>query len=150
MSPVDQPAMSPQAIAERVGAGMFAEDAASPGLGMRIDAIGPGRARMCMSVRADMLNGFKVCHGGFIATLADSAFAFACNSYNELTVASGFSVDLVAPAYEGDLLTADAVEVMRRGRTGVYDVRVTNQRDELIAVFRGRSHAVKGKQVVAL
>ena len=142
--------MSPQAIAERVGAGMVAEDAASRMLGMRVEAIGPGRARMCMSVRADMLNGFKVCHGGFIATLADSAFAFACNSYNELSVAAGFSIDLLAPAHEGDLLSADAVEVMRRGRTGVYDVRVTNQRDELVAVFRGRSHAIKGKQVVAL
>ena len=142
--------MSPQAIAERVAAGMVAEDAASRMLGMRVEAIGPGRARMCMSVRADMLNGFKVCHGGFIATLADSAFAFACNSYNELTVAAGFSADLLAPAHEGDLLSADAVEVMRRGRTGVYDVRVTNQRDELVAVFRGRSHAIKDKQVVAL
>jgi acyl-CoA thioesterase len=117
---------------------------------MRVEAIGPGRARMCMSVRADMLNGLKVCHGGFIATLADSAFAFACNSYNELSVAAGFSIDLVAPAHEGDLLSADAVEVMRRRRTGVYDVRVTNQRDELVAVFRGRSHAIKGKQVVPL
>ena len=142
--------MSPQAIAERVGAGMVAEDAASRMLGMRVEAIGPGRARMCMSVRTDMLNGFKVCHGGFIATLADSAFAFACNSYNELSVAAGFSIDLLAPAHEGDLLSADAVEVMRRGRTGVYDVRVTNQRDELVAVFRGRSHAIKDKQVVAL
>jgi len=103
-----------------------------------------------MRVRADMLNGFKVCHGGFVVTLADSAFAFACNSYNELTVAAGFSADLVAPAHEGDLLTADAVEVMRRGRTGVYDVQVTNQRGELVAVFRGRSHAIKDKRVVPL
>jgi len=150
MTDVEQTALSPEAIAERVGAGMFAEDAASRGLGMRIDAIGPGRARMCMRVRADMLNGFKVCHGGFVVTLADSAFAFACNSYNELTVAAGFSADLVAPAHEGDLLTADAVEVMRRGRTGVYDVQVTNQRGELVAVFRGRSHAIKDKRVVPL
>ena len=147
---MDHTALSPQAIAERVGAGMLAEDAASRGLGMRIDAIGPGRARMSMSVRPDMVNGFKVCHGGFIATLADSAFAFACNSYNELTMASGFAADIVAPAHEGDVLSADAVEVMRRGRTGVYDVRVTNQRGELVAVFRGRSYCLKGKQVVPL
>jgi acyl-CoA thioesterase len=147
---VDQTALNPQAVAELVGTGMLAEDAASRGLGMRLDAIAPGRARMSMTVRADMLNGFKVCHGGFIATLADSAFAFACNSYNELTMAAGFAADIVAPAQRGDVLTADAVEVMRRGRTGVYDVRVTNQRDELVAVFRGRSYCIKGKQVVPL
>jgi acyl-CoA thioesterase len=147
---VDQTALNPQAVAELVGTGMLAEDAASRGLGMRLDAIAPGRARMSMTVRADMLNGFKVCHGGFIATLADSAFAFACNSYNELTMAAGFAADIVAPAQQGDVLTADAVEVMRRGRTGVYDVRVTNQRDELVAVFRGRSYCIKGKQVVPL
>jgi acyl-CoA thioesterase len=147
---VNQTALSPQAIAERVGDGMVAEDAASRGLGMRLDAIGPGRACMSMTVRADMLNGFKVCHGGLIATLADSAFAFACNSYNELTMAAGFAADIVAPAHQGDVLAAEAVEVMRRGRTGVYDVRVTNQRGELVAVFRGRSYCIKGKQVVPL
>jgi acyl-CoA thioesterase len=147
---VDKTALSAQAIAELVGSGMLVEDAASRGLGMRLDAIAPGQARMSMTVRADMLNGFKVCHGGFIATLADSAFAFACNSYNELTMAAGFAADIVAPAHEADVLSADAVEVMRRGRTGVYDVRVTNQRGELVAVFRGRSYCIKGKQVVPL
>jgi acyl-CoA thioesterase len=147
---VNQTALTPQAIAERVSSGMLAEDAASRGLGMRLDAIAPGRACMSMTVRTDMLNGFKVCHGGFIATLADSAFAFACNSYNELTMAAGFAADIVAPAHHGDVLSAEAVEVMRRGRTGVYDVRVTNQRGELVAVFRGRSYCIKGKQVVPL
>ena len=147
---MNQTALDPQAVAELVGNQMLAEDAASRGLGMRLDAIAPGRARMSMTVRRDMVNGFKVCHGGLIATLADSAFAFACNSCNELTMAAGFAADLVAPASEGDILTADAVEVMRRGRTGVYDVRVTNQRGELVAVFRGRSHCIKGKQVVTL
>ena len=147
---MNQTALDPQAVAELVGNQMLAEDAASRGLGMRLDAIAPGRARMSMTVRRDMVNGFKVCHGGLIATLADSAFAFACNSYNELTMAAGFAADLVAPASEGDILTADAVEVMRRGRTGVYDVRVTNQRGELVAVFRGRSHCIKGKQVLTL
>jgi acyl-CoA thioesterase len=147
---MDQTALNPQAIAELVGSGMLAEDAASRGLGMRLDAIAPGRARMSMTVRTDMLNGFKVCHGGFIAMLADSAFAFACNSYNELTMAAGFATDIVAPAHQSDVLTADAVELMRGGRTGVYDVRVTNQRGELVAVFRGRSYCIKGKQVVPL
>jgi acyl-CoA thioesterase len=137
-------------VAEQVGRGMLAEDAASRGLGMRIESIGPGRARMTMAVRPQMLNGFKICHGGFITTLADSAFAFACNSYNELTVAAGIVVDFVAPAQEGDVLTADAREVALAGRTGVYDVTVTNQRGEVVAVLRGRSYRTKDKQVVPL
>lgn len=140
--------MDPQAIADHVGRGMLAEDEASRGLGMHIVAMGPGRARMTMTVRPDMLNGFKICHGGFITLLADSAFAFACNSYNELTLAAGIVVDFIAPAREGDLLTAEAHEVSLSGRTGVYDVKVTNQRGETIALLRGRSHRVKDKQTV--
>ena len=142
--------MDPQAVAAAVGQGMMSEDAASRGLGMKIDAMGPGYARLSMSVRADMLNGFKMCHGGFITTLADSAFAFACNSHNELTVAAGIVVDFIAPAKAGDVLTAEAREVALAGRTGVYDVTVTNQGQQLIAVLRGRSHRMKGKQVVPL
>jgi acyl-CoA thioesterase len=117
---------------------------------MRLESIGPGHARMSMAVRPDMLNGFKICHGGYITTLADSAFAFACNSYNELTVAAGIVVDFIAPARDGDLLTAEALEVALAGRTGVYDVTVKNQRDEVIAVLRGRSYRMKDKQVVPL
>jgi acyl-CoA thioesterase len=142
--------MDPQTIADRVGTGMLAEDAASRGLGMKIEAMGPGYSRMAMAVRPEMLNGFKICHGGFITTLADSAFAFACNSYNELTLAAGIVVDFVAPAREGDVLTAEAREATLAGRTGVYDVKVTNQRGETIALLRGRSHRLKDKQVVAL
>jgi acyl-CoA thioesterase len=138
-----------QTTAERVGEGMLAEDAASRGLGMRIEAMGPGYSRMTMTVRPEMLNGFKICHGGFITTLADSAFAFACNSYNQLTVAAGIVVDFVAPAQAGDLLTAEAREVSLAGRTGVYDVKVTNQHGDTIALLRGRSHRLKDKQVVA-
>jgi acyl-CoA thioesterase len=103
-----------------------------------------------MTVRADMLNGFAICHGGLVATLADSAFAFACNAHNELTVASGFSIDLLAPSREGDVLTARARELSRAGRTGVYDVEVSNQRGERVALFRGRSYTMKGKPVVDL
>jgi acyl-CoA thioesterase len=142
--------MDPQTIADRVGTGMLAEDAASRGLGMKIEAMGPGYSRMAMAVRPEMLNGFKICHGGFITTLADSAFAFACNSYNELTLAAGIVVDFVAPAREGDVLTAEAREATLAGRTGVYDVKVTNQRGETIAPLRGRSHRLKDKQVVPL
>ena len=137
----------PQVIAEAVRDRMFANDRASKLLGMRIDAIGPGMATLSMTVREDMLNGFDICHGGFITTLADSAFAFACNSYNELTVASGISIDIVAPGRVGDVLTARAAEVTKAGRTGVYDVDVTNQRGERVAVFRGRSYTIKGKPV---
>lgn len=137
-----------QQTAEHVREGMLANDRASKALGMQVRDIAPGRATVTMTVRPDMLNGFDICHGGLVTTLADSAFAFACNSYNELTVASGFSVDLVAPAREGDVLTAVAEEVSLAGRTGVYDVNVTNQRGERVAVFRGRSYRVKGKPSV--
>ena len=142
--------MDPQTIAERVGVGMLADDEASRGLGIKIEAMAPGCARMTMTVRPDMLNGFRICHGGFITLLADSAFAFACNSRNELTVAAGIVVDFVAPAREGDLLTAVARELSLAGRTGVYDVKVTNQRGETIAFLRGRSHKLKDRQVVSL
>jgi len=129
---------------------MFANDRASKGLGMEILAIAPGSATLAMTVTESMLNGFDICHGGFITTLADSAFAFACNSYNELTVASGFAIDIVAPSRLGDRLKAVAHEVSLAGRTGVYDITITNQMDELVAVFRGKSYRIKGKPVVLL
>lgn len=140
---------SAQATAEMVRDGMYPNDHATKALGIAVQHIGPGSAVLAMTVRRDMLNGHQTCHGGIIATLADSSFAFACNSYNELTVASGFSIDLVAPAREGDVLTASASEMSKAGRTGVYDVEVRNQRGERVALFRGRSHTLKGKPVVA-
>jgi len=140
---------TPQQIAEYVRDRMYANDRASQGLGMTVTAIGPGHATVTMTVRTDMLNGHATCHGGFIAALADTAFAFACNAYNELTVASGFSIDLMAPARLGDVLTARCSEVNKAGRTGVYDVEVTNQRGERLAVFRGRSYTLKGKPAVS-
>ena len=149
-SSITPSALSPQALAEHVRSGMLANDRATQGLGMRITAMGPGQATLEMVVRADMLNGFDTCHGGFITTLADSAFAFACNSRNDMTVASGLSIDFLAPAREGDRLTAEAREVSLADRTGVYDVSVRNQRGEAIAVFRGRSYCLKGKATVPL
>ena len=140
---------SPQEVADLVREGMFANDRASRGLGMQVLEVSPGSATVLMTVRDDMLNGHQTCHGGLIATLADSAFAFACNSYNELTVASGFSIDLMAPARRGDVLTARCTEVAKAGRTGVYDAEIVNQRGERLAVFRGRSYAIKGKPAVA-
>jgi acyl-CoA thioesterase len=142
-------ARSPQQTAELVRDGMWRKDRATRMLGMEIVEVGPGRATVTMTVRDEMLNGYDICHGGLIATLADSAFAFACNSYNELTVASGFGIDFVAPGRLHDVLSARCTEVSKAGRTGVYDCDVTNQRGERIAVFRGRSYTMKGKPAVA-
>jgi acyl-CoA thioesterase len=138
-----------QAIAERVRDHMWAADRASQGMGMHVAAIGPGTCTMTMTVREDMLNGYGTCQGGLLAALADSCFAFACNAYDEITVASGFNVEIVAPGRLGDVLTATAVEVSKAGRMGVYDVDVRNQRDERVVAFRGRSYTMKGKPVVA-
>nr|WP_246294716.1 hydroxyphenylacetyl-CoA thioesterase PaaI [Schlegelella koreensis] len=127
---------------------MFAGDRASQALGMRIVDVADGVAELQMTVRPDMLNGFEICHGGFITTLADSAFAFACNTGNTLTVAAGLTVDFLAPAHGGDTLTARAERVSQSSRTGVYDIAVRNQRGERIALVRGRSHALKGRTVL--
>jgi acyl-CoA thioesterase len=137
-----------QQTADFVREGMFRNDRASRLLGMQIVDVRPGSATLTMAIRDDMLNGHDICHGGLITTLADSAFAFACNSYNELTVASGFSVDLLAPGRLNDVLTARCTEVSKAGRTGVYDTEITNQRGERIAMFRGRSYTMKGKPAV--
>jgi acyl-CoA thioesterase len=140
--------MSAQHTAEATRDAMWANDRASKALGMRVTAIGPGTATLVMTVREDMLNGHDLCHGGLIATLADSAFAFACNAYNEVTVASGFDIHLMSGARLGDVLTASATELSKGGRTGVYDIVVVNQRGEQIAAFRGRSYTMKGKPLV--
>ncbi len=140
--------MDAQQIAEAARDAMWAGDRASKALGMRVLAVGPGSATVAMTVREDMLNGHDLCHGGLIATLADSAFAFACNAYNEVTLASGFDIHLIAGARRGDVLTAVARELSKAGRTGVYDISVSNQRGEAVAAFRGRSYTLKGKPVV--
>ncbi len=137
----------PQALAELTARVMYENDAASQALGARVASVGPGKSVMVMSVRTDMLNGHKTCHGGFIFALADSAFAFACNARNAATVASGASIDFVAPAYEGDVLTATVHERALAGRTGLYDVEVSNQDGKRIALFRGRSYRIKGQVV---
>ena len=142
--------MSPQQIADAVGKGMMAKDRASSHLGMALTYISPGVAHLQMTVRETMLNGHDTCHGGYITTLADSAFAFACNSRNELTVAASLSIDFIVPVLLGDLLTARATEVSLSGRTGIYDVEVLNQKGVRVAMFRGRSHCLKGKPVVQL
>ncbi|MES2296546.1 MAG: hydroxyphenylacetyl-CoA thioesterase PaaI [Pseudomonadota bacterium] len=135
------------ALAELAGKTMFERDPASQALGMALVEIRPGYARMTMTVRADMLNGHQTCHGGFIFALADSAFAFACNSHNLNTVAAGCSIDYIAPGRAGDVLCAEAHEQALSGKTGVYDIKVCNQDGRTIALFRGKSHRVSGHVV---
>jgi acyl-CoA thioesterase len=137
-----------QQVAEATRDAMWANDRASKGMGMEVVAISQGGATLRMTVREDMLNGHDICHGGFITTLADSAFAFACNAYNEITVASGFDVNLFTSAKLGDVLTAVAVEVNKAGRTGVYDITVSNQHGVALAAFRGRSYTMRGKPLI--
>lgn len=134
-----------QVTAERSAAAMWENDRASQGLGMQIDEVAPGRAVLSMTVRPEMVNGLNVCHGGFIFTLADSAFAFACNSYNQLTFAQHCAVTFHAPGKLNDTLTATAQEVIRQGRSGLYDVMVHDSAGTLIASFRGHSRSVRGQ-----
>jgi len=138
-----------QSLAERAAKAMWARDSASQALGMAIEAVGPGHARLAMTVREDMVNGHAICHGGLVFALADSAFAFACNSYNETTVAGQCEISFLMPARLGDRLTADCVERFRRGRSGIYDVTITNQSGETIALFRGWSRSIGGAVIEA-
>ncbi len=140
----------PQAVAMAAAADMYERDHATQALGIEIVDIQPGAARMQMVVREDMLNGHQTCHGGFIFALADSTFAFACNSYNIQTVAAGCAIDYLAPGHEGDVLLAEASEQARSGKTGVYDVLVTNQDGKRIALFRGKSHQLKGEVITTV
>jgi acyl-CoA thioesterase len=136
-----------QRTAERAVGALWRGDEASQRLGMRIESCGPGRATVAMTVRPDMVNGHRICHGGLVFTLADSAFAFACNSYGDNTVAAGAAIEFLLPARDGDLLRAVATERWRAGRTGIYEIEVTNQRGETVALFRGRSHQVAGRLI---
>lgn len=142
MKPVAE--MTPQELAEASAAAMWNDDSASQRLNMALDHIAPGQARLSMTVTKDMSNGHGNCHGGYIFTLADSAFAFACNSYNQMAVAQHCSVTYLIPAHIGDRLTATATEVSRRGRSGIYDIRITNQDGAHVAEIRGHSRTVKG------
>ena len=136
--------MSPQSLAEACAKAMWTEDRASQGLGMEIQLIAPGEAVMSMVVRPDMTNGHGICHGGFIFTLADSAFAFACNTYDQSTVAQQCAVTFIEPVRQGEVLTAHAVERTRAGRGGIYDVTVRDSRNNVVAEFRGHSRTIAG------
>jgi acyl-CoA thioesterase len=137
----------PQVLAEKVVAAMWSRDRATNALAMQILGVKPGYARVSMPVHADMLNGHHTCHGGYIFTLADSAFAYACNSHNQNTVASACHIDFLAPANEGEILEAEAVERSLSGRTGVYDVTVRTRAGKTIALFRGKSYRVSGEVI---
>jgi acyl-CoA thioesterase len=130
-------------LATAVGETMYARDTASQALGMALEEVRPGYARLRMTVRPDMLNGHGSCHGGLVFALADSAFAFACNSHDVVTVAAGCSIEFLTPAHEGDELVAVAEERFRQGRAGVYDVEVRRADGALVATFRGRSSATR-------
>ena len=135
--------LSPDDLARACADAMWKEDDASSGLGMKIVEIAPGRATLTMKVRPDMVNGQRIAHGGFIFTLADSAFAFACNSHNARAVAAQGHITFIKPGKLGDVLVATAREVSRRGRSGIYDVSVTSGHD-VIAEFRGHSRTIPG------
>lgn len=136
--------LTPQQLAEACAESMFSRDQASQQLGMKIQSVNPGKAVLTMTVDNRMIQGHGACHGGYLFTLADSAFAFACNTYDLATVASGCSIEYVAPAKEGDQLTATAEERSRGSRTGVYDITITNQDGQTVALFRGKSYQVRG------
>jgi len=142
--------IDPQTLARQVGAAMFAADTASREfMQMELIACAPGRATMRLAVRAELLNGHQICHGGFIFTLADSTFAFACNSHNKIAVAAGCSIEFLRPARLGDLLTCVGQEQTLQGRHGIYDMRVTNQSGEVVAMFRGKSAQIAGSVLPA-
>lgn len=134
----------PDPLARACSDAMEANDRASHLMGIKVIETMAGQAVLTMQVRHDMLNGHDVCHGGMLFTLADTAFAHACNNTNKVTLASGCTIDFLAPVYEGEILTATAVERSRSGRTGVYDVDIHNPDGKLVATFRGRSYQIKG------
>jgi len=132
-------------LAKAIGAKMLKEDNASKHLGIEIVEVRQGYARLSMAVSENHVNGHKVAHGGLIFTLADSAFALACNSYNQNALAQHCTITFTAPGHLGDELSAEATERHSKGRSGIYDVRVINQNDDIIAEFRGNSRTIKGQ-----
>lgn len=136
-----------QTLAERAVRALWDGDQVSQALGMVVESCGPGAARVSMRVRPDMANGHGLCHGGLVFTLADSAFAFACNSHGANTVAAGAAIEFLRPARTGDLLTAVATERWRVGKSGIYEIEVRNQDGETVALFRGRSHQIAGRLI---
>ncbi len=136
-------------LAQDAAKAMWSRDHAAQALGMTISEVKPGTARLTMRVRQDMVNGHAICHGGMLFTLADAAFAYACNSYNRNTVASACNIDFLAPAHLGDTLEAQAVERSQSGRSGVYDVTVSTAEGKTVALFRGKSYRIQGEVIAS-
>ena len=148
-----EPKLSPaeaQTLADATAEAMFSRDRAAQALGIKIVRVQPGASLLTMTVRSDMVNGHHICHGGMIFSLADTAFAYACNSYNKNTVASACHIDFLAPAKEGETLEAEAIEQSAAGRTGVYDVTVRTTGGKTIALFRGKSYRISGEVIAGL
>ncbi|MBS1142938.1 MAG: Phenylacetic acid degradation-related protein:Phenylacetic acid degradation protein PaaD [Proteobacteria bacterium] len=145
LSPVEA-----QALADATAEAMYSRDRAAQALGIRIVRVQPGASLLTMVVRSDMVNGHHICHGGMIFSLADTAFAYACNSYNKNTVASACHIDFLAPAKEGETLEAEAVERSASGRTGVYDITVRIAGGKTVALFRGKSYRINGEVIAGL
>ncbi|WP_300452908.1 hydroxyphenylacetyl-CoA thioesterase PaaI [Accumulibacter sp.] len=137
-------------LAELTAQAMYSRDAAIKLIGVRLVSVRPGHSLMTMIVRPDMVNGHHICHGGYLFTLADTAFAYACNSYNRNTVASACHIDFLTPAREGELLEAECVERSLAGRTGVYDTTIRNSERKVIALFRGKSYRISGEVIAGL
>lgn len=137
----------PDRLAAATARAMWLRDRTAQALGMQIVTVRAGHASLSMTVREDMVNGHHICHGGMIFTLADTAFAYACNSYNQTTVASACQIDFIAPAREGETLEAEASERSATGRTGVYDVTIRTSEGKMIALFRGKSHRIGGEVI---
>ncbi|MEX1036347.1 MAG: hydroxyphenylacetyl-CoA thioesterase PaaI [Sneathiella sp.] len=146
----DNEGLSPQDIARTVSETMYRKDTAAQHLGITLKDIRPGRAVMTMRVVDYMLNGHKICHGGYVFTLADTAFAYACNAYNQNTVAQGAQINFLKAIMPDTLLTATAIEKSRTGRTGLYDITVQDENGQTVALFRGNSHTIKGQMIPGL
>ncbi|WP_116613740.1 hydroxyphenylacetyl-CoA thioesterase PaaI [Paraburkholderia unamae] len=143
----EEQGMSPDELARAAAQAMYEADGCTRALGMELLEVRAGYARLAMAVRPEFLNGHQTCHGGMIFSLADSAFAFACNSYNVNTVAAGCSIEFLRPVLRDEVLTAEAVEQVLSGRNGVYDIRVTNRAGETVALFRGKSAQIRGNVI---
>lgn len=139
--------MTPDELARATAQAMYEADGCSRALGMELLEVRAGYARLSMAVRPEFLNGHQICHGGLIFTLADSTFAFACNTYNVNTVAAGCSIEFLRPVQPDDVLTAEAVEQVLSGRNGICDIRVTNRAGETVAMFRGKSAQIRGNVI---
>ncbi|MEH6402042.1 MAG: hydroxyphenylacetyl-CoA thioesterase PaaI [Sneathiella sp.] len=146
----DQTNLTAEEIAKAVSETMYRNDLAAQHLGIALKDIAPGKAVMSMRVTPSMINGHNTCHGGYIFTLADTAFAYACNAYNDNTVAQGAQINFLRPVSPESLLTATAIEISRSKNTGVYDITVTDQNNRTVALFRGNSHRIKGQIIPGL